>query len=86
MAPARYLGKIAGKTQNREFFSRGVPRFETFEIAAAAICYIVYELKISFCCEVAIQKVLIDTSASQTIPFAEGSTASEAAAAAFWAG
>jgi hypothetical protein len=60
-------GNAWQSTQIREIFGKCVPRFETFEIIAAVVGYIAYEWRICFCCEVAIPKVLIDTSASQTI-------------------
>jgi hypothetical protein len=53
--------------QNSGNFAQREACFEIFEIIATVVGYIAYEWKICFCCEVAIPKVLIDTSASQTI-------------------
>ena len=64
----------------REEFAEHLLLFETFENAATVLRCIEYETRICFCCVVAFQKVLLDTSASQTVLRTKGPTVTEAAA------
>lgn len=54
-------------TPSQESLRSWMPRFEIFEIIVFSLAYAVRENEICFWCVVAFQKVLVDTSASQTI-------------------